>query len=593
MRPSTLPELIFTNCERFSDRPLFYLKKNGTYQPFSYRWFHDQILTLATALKSLGLKKGDRIAILSENRVEWPVTDMAIMSIGAITVPIYPTLTPQQIRDILGDCQANAVFVSSKTQLEKILSIRDQLPAIQYIVSYDSFTSESQPAVLSFSSLMESVKKPVHWEELKSELSPEMIASIVYTSGTTAEPKGVLLHHKGLVFDIISAESVLNLHESDIFLSFLPLSHLYERVAGHYCPMWKGAAIAYAESLETVKENILEIKPTVIVAVPRFYEKILLGIRNAILSSSWFSRSLGLFALDYGQHFLSDANRQKKFAHKLVYNLFNIIVYKKIRQKLGGNIRYLISGGAPLPTTVFYFFAALGYPIIEGYGLTETHLIVTLTPYGQNRPGSCGKPIPGIELKIAWDGEILVKGPTVMAGYYNKPEQTAEAIDPEGWFHTGDIGYLDQDQFLYITGRKKHIIITSGGKNIVPGPVEDALKTSPYIIDAVLIGNQRKFPMALILPDLERLHQFAQEHGIAFRHDQELLQHPLVTDLFYTELEKTQKDLARFEKAKHFILIDIIPTIENGLLTPSLKIKREKLEQLYLSRIEEIYAQYN
>jgi long-chain acyl-CoA synthetase len=595
MNPASIPEMIFQIAEQYPDKPAFYMKKHQTYEPVTYAQFSDQLHLVAAALHQKGVTPGERIAILSENRIEWPLVDVAGMGLGAVTVPIYPTLTPNQIEFILQDAGVKGIFVSDSHQMEKILSIKSNLKRLQWIVTFESlhpdldFVSDWEQFLESGQELYQ--QTPGFLKERIRTLDPLACTTIVYTSGTTGQPKGVMLTQRGFMHDIISAESVLHLNKDDIFLSFLPLSHLYERIAGHYTPIWKGAAIAYAESLEEVAKNIKEIRPTVLIAVPRFYEKIMNRIRENIFTGNFVKSWLGKISFTLGKIRFHG----NPFSSRLIFPffaLFDILIFRKIRHNLGGRIRYLISGGAPLSPDVLSFFEIIGLPIVEGYGLTETHLIVTLTPYKKHKYGSCGKPIPGVSVKIAEDGEILVKGPTVMSGYYNLPDATREVIDEEGWFHTGDIGYLDEENYLFITGRKKHIIVTSGGKNISPGPVEDALKQSPYIQDAALIGNGRKFPLALIVPDVDALKQFAYEKGISFQDWEELITHPDIIHLYHQELESTQKHLARYEKAKQFILLDILPTVENGFLTPSLKLKKEKLEQHYMHQINKIYNRF-
>lgn len=594
MIPKSIPEMVMHNCKTFSDRAVFHVKKNGKYRSFTYSWLEQEIKKAASALIQLGIQNQDKVAILSENRIEWPIIDVATMGIGGVVVPIYPTLTPKQIQYILHDSESKVIFVSNSYQRDKILQIKNECPNIQYIISLDPVSGDE---VLSWEDLLSKAsnflrENPSFFEKKVKELDPEQTTTIVYTSGTTGNPKGVMLHQKGFMHDIVSAESVLGLQKEDIFLSFLPLSHLYERIAGHYCPIWKGASIAYAESIESVPQNILEIKPTVIVAVPRFYEKMVNKIEEGIQASPKIVQILAKSSMSFGALYHSITNSFLKLVLKPIYNLFYNLSYRKILQKLGGRIRYLISGGAPLPSFILQFFESIGLPIIEGYGMTETHLIITLTPYGKHKYGSCGKPIPGVEIKISEEGEILVKGPTIMKGYYHLPEETQNSISADGWFHTGDLGYMDEEGYVFITGRKKHIIITSGGKNIAPQPVEDALKQSPYIHDVVMIGNGRKFPVALIVPEMEELISFAQSKNIDYRQVKDLLHHPLIKELYYQELEDKQKGLARYEKAKHYILIPEAPSIENGLLTPSLKIKREKLEQKYIHEINSLYERF-
>ncbi|GAB4170782.1 MAG: AMP-dependent synthetase/ligase [Calditrichia bacterium] len=597
VKPLTIPEMIIQNCQTYSNKPAFYIKEQGAYHPYSYHWMLEQISSLGYALHHMSTGSHLKAAILSENRVEWILTDIAVMGIGGIVIPIYPTLTPEQIRFILLDSGTELIFVSNKHQLDKIMEIFDEVPSLIHIITYDEMDMQLPDYVSSYRSFLEQhpiddTRSIEFYNQQVRSLDPQATTTIVYTSGTTGNPKGVMLHQQGLMHDIINAESVLPLNDNDIFLSFLPLSHLYERIAGHYCCLWRGGAVAYAESIETVVDNISEVKPTVIVGVPRFYEKVATRIQHAFREAGGIKRFLAEHALAFGQSWFQKPDFKQKLKNRLLFNVYNKIVYQKIIQRLGGNIRYLISGGAPLSPEVLRFFVSIGLTLVEGYGLTETHLIVTLTPPGKSRYGSCGQPIPGVNVKIAEDGEILISGPTIMKGYYNQPELTKDVIDHDGWFHSGDIGYLDEDNYLFITGRKKHIIVTSGGKNIAPQPVEDALKQSPYIADAVLVGNGRKFPLAMIVPDLKSLQRFCTSQQIEYTSLSELIRHPQIQDLYQSEIDQAQQHLARYEKAKQFIIMDELPTIENGFMTPSLKLRREKIEEAYKHQINAVYEQF-
>jgi long-chain acyl-CoA synthetase len=401
-----------------------------------------------------------------------------------------------------------------------------------------------------------------------------------------------MLNQKGFIIEIINAESVLSLYADDVFLSFLPLSHLYERLAGHWCPLYRGATIHYAQSIETVIQDIAEARPTVMVSVPRLYEKVAATVYEQIENSSSLKRNLFYWALNTGlkYHEKRIEGKVSKVLKKR-YQLADKVVFSKIKTKLGGKFRCPIAGGAPLSVDTLKFFEAIGLRIVEGYGMTETHLIITLTAPGKTKYGSCGKPIPEVQVKIAQDGEVLVKGDTLMMGYYNRPDLTAEVLDAQGWLHTGDIGYLDEDNYLFLTDRKKNIIVTSGGKNVAPAPIEHMLKTSRYIDEVCLVGNRQRFVSALIIPNYELLKKWGTEQGIDVTDLREFLNHDKVNQLIWQEIEEKQKSFARYESVKKFVLLPEPFNIDKDELTPSLKIKRNVVEKKYADIISRMYRE--
>ena len=582
--------LIFETVKKYPDKPVFRYFREHDWHEITYRQMRDQIKYLAVALLEQGLSAGDPVAILSNNLPEWPITDFAVFAMRGVVVPIYPTLPPNQIAYILKDAGVKAIFVENALQYDKINSIREQVPSLRKIFSYEplSGVTRFQTLIEQGSALFE--QKETEFNQSVAAIDPEETCSLVYTSGTTGEPKGVMLCHRGFVKDIINAESVLGLREDDVFLSFLPLSHLYERLAGHWCAMYKGATIHYARGIDTVVEDIAVARPTIMVSVPRLYEKIANAMQEKAEQGSALTRNIFYWAIGTGleyheQRRKGNVNRWLKRRYKLAERL----VFNKVKTKLGGRFRHPIAGGAPLSKDTLRIFEAIGLPIIEGYGMTESHLIITLTPPGQVHYGSCGKPIPEVEVKIAEDGEVLVKGPTVMKGYYNKPEMTKEVIDSDGWLHTGDIGYLDEENFLFLTDRKKNIIVTSGGKNVAPAPIEQKLKTSKFIEEVCLVGNHRKFVSALIVPSYEMVREWAKNQGIAVADVSKLLRDQKVLTLFQNEIDRLQEEFARYEKVKKFILLPEPFSIESGELTPSLKIKRNVIEKHYKDQIDALY----
>ncbi|MDD5765936.1 MAG: long-chain fatty acid--CoA ligase [Candidatus Marinimicrobia bacterium] len=590
----SLPHLLQNSIRQYSDKAALLYKRDGELRSYTYREFGEAIHIVADGLADIGVQTGDKIAILSNNRPEWTIVDFACYTLKAVVVPIYQTLPPNQIAYILKDSETRAIFVEDQTQFDKIVEIESELPDLQFIFSFNPIETPHEK-LTEYSQIVEKGKNhrqanPDFFKTSMDSIKTDDVCSIVYTSGTTGEPKGVMLHHRGFITEIISSETTLNVYSTDIFLSFLPLSHLYERVAGHYTAMYRGATIFYSQSINTVIDDLAEARPTMVVSVPRLFEKIARKVMDEVESSPAYKQKIFNWAVNTGRKY-RDQKIEGKISHwmKDRYRIANFLVFKKIKQKLGGRMRCPIAGGAPLSIQTLKFFEALDMPIIEGYGMTETHLILTLTPFGKTRYGSCGRVINEVQMKIANDGEILVKGQTLMAGYYKKPEMTRDVIDSEGWLHTGDIGHLDEDNFLYITDRKKNILVTSGGKNVASAPIENVLKTSRFIEDVCLIGDRRKFVSAIIIPNFETLRKWATEHRIHVDSDKELVEHPSVYNLIWMEIETLQRDFARYEKVKKFLLIPEPLSIDKGEMTPSLKIKRSILEDKYKEQIDQLY----
>jgi long-chain acyl-CoA synthetase len=590
----SVAHMMFNSIEQHASRNALLIKRSGILQTYTYQQLGESIRSLTHGFLEQGLQAGDRVAILSNNMPEWTITDFAVFCMRGVVVPLYQTLPPAQIAYILKDAGARCVCVQNRQQYGKIMQVKADLPQLEYIFTFENWP-EKPDFIRTFDHLLESgrrhrVENPNHLQQSLDAIRGEDLCSLVYTSGTTGEPKGVMLNHKGFVTDIINAESVLNLYADDVFLSFLPLSHLYERLAGHWCPLYRGAAIYYAESIETVIRDIAEARPTVMVSVPRLYEKVAAAVYEQVEKSSALKRNLFYWALNTGLRY-----HQKRIEGKVSgllekkYQLADKIVFTKIKTKLGGRFRCPIAGGAPLSVDTLKFFEAIGLRIVEGYGMTETHLIITLTPPGKTKYGSCGKPIPGVEVKISGDGEVQVKGDILMQGYYKRPELTREVIDEDGWLHTGDVGYLDEDRYLFLTDRKKNIIVTSGGKNVAPAPIEHMLKTSRYIDEVCLVGNRQRFIGALIIPNFELLKKWATEQGIDVTNLEKLLAHDKVNQLLWQEIEERQKSFARYEAVKKFVLLAEPFQIEKEELTPSLKIKRNVVEKKYADVIAKMY----
>lgn len=594
---STIPEMFVRLTDRFakSSRPLLMAKREGAYRPIGYAEARRNAERTALGLAALGVKAGDRVSIISENRPEWVYADQGIAALGAISVPVYPTMTARQNEYIFNDAGIRAVIVSNQFQLSKVLKSIDAVPTLEHVVVMNETFETADPRVMSLQRLWElgeefGAKHPGYLDETRSRVRPEDLLTLIYTSGTTGNPKGVMLTHANLCTNIIDAATCIEIVENDVLLSFLPLSHSFERMAGNYTAMACGATIAYAESIETVQANLVEVRPHVVTTVPRLFERMYTRVMKQIDAAPPQRKKIFFWAIDVGKKYAA-ARKAKKFAPFLLLQraIADRLVYSKLREKLGGRIKFMVSGGAALPKEFGEFFEAVGILILEGYGLTETSPVISVNRFSDYRFGTVGRPIPNVEVKIAPDGEILARGPNIMKGYWNLPEETAAVIEPDGWFHTGDIGEFDSDGFLRITDRKKHLFVSSGGKNIAPQPIENLFLASKYIEQFVLIGDRRMYCTALVVPDFDALKAYAGEHGIGPLHNHELVRHPLIHALIEKDIEELQKDLANFERVRKFILLAKPFTIEDGELTPTQKVRRKVVEEKYAHLIERMY----
>jgi long-chain acyl-CoA synthetase len=592
MSIETIPQQFLEAVETYDKPDAFRYKSGGRFVGLSHRRVMEMVYKAALGLQALNLAKQDRVALLSENRYEWIVSDLAILSAGCITVPVYPTLPTNQIEYILNDSESRAVFVSTGEQLAKVQACRANLPQLQHVISFDPDCNAD--GVITLEALIargDMADGTPDFRELISTIGKYDWASIIYTSGTTGTPKGSILTHWNFLSNVNGALSVLYIGPEDSCLSFLPLSHVLERTAGYYVMMTVGASIAFAENMNTVADDLVEVSPTVMVAVPRFYEKIYARVMEAIEQGSGTKQSLFHWAMKTGQKYLDESLEGKvSFMTRRKRGLANALVFRKLKARTGGRIRFFVSGGAPLNPEINRFFHAAGIPVLEGYGLTETSPVIACNTFEDLKFGTVGKPLPNVDVKIAEDGEILVRGDLVMQGYYKKPEETNLAI-VDGWFHTGDIGHLDKDGFLSITDRKKDVIVTAGGKNVAPQAIENCLKNSKYIEEAIVIGNARKFVSAVIVPNFENLRVFADEKRISCDSDTGLVENPQVLRLFEEEIERLCESFASFERIKRFALLESPLSIESGELTPSLKVKRRIVEKKFKDRIEALYAE--
>jgi long-chain acyl-CoA synthetase len=570
-------------------------KRGGRWVALSYAELAEQVQDFSLGLLELGVTPGDRVAILSENRPEWAVADYACLAARCTDVPIYPTLPAKQAEYILRDSGSVAVLVSSATQLEKVLAVRDRLPAIRYVIALDHPAPER--GVLGWGEVLArgraARERYPDWRAAALRIAPEDLATIIYTSGTTGDPKGVMLTHGNIASNVSICVPLFSFSDVDECLSFLPLSHIFERMFGHYSMLHAGVVINYAESIDTVPADMQDRRPTVMASVPRLYEKIYGRVLDSVRASSVPRQRIFRWARQVGEEWAERTldGRPIRPSLALRRRLADRLVFAKLRARTGGRIRFFISGGAPLSAEIARFFYAAGMPILEGYGLTETSPVITVNTFEHQKLGTVGPPIPGVEVQIAPDGEILARGPNIMRGYYRKPEATAEALDADGWFHTGDIGVIDAEGYLRITDRKKDLIVTAAGKNIAPQPIENLAKTSRYVSNAVMLGDRRPFPIMLVVPNADVLRDLGARHGVAEETVEGLLGRAEVRGAIEREVRKTLRDLAQFEMPKKFLLVPRDFSVEGGELTPTLKVRRRIVEDRHRAAIEALYAE--
>lgn len=594
---SNLAEMFYGTCKKFPERTGMMFKKEGVYQPVKFREMRESVVNIAAGLASLGVKKGDRIVLLAENRKEWAYFDYAIFSVGAVTIPVYATLLAGDIQYIINDSEARLVVVSNLTQFKKITDVEKDLRNVKKFILIDPEGVQHKNTV-ALSDLLEMGRaylrdKPGFTEKTTGKLSRQDLATIIYTSGTTGEPKGVMLTHGNFLSNVEAALRSFPIDENDTFLSFLPLSHVFERMAGHFLANCAGSTIAYAESVEAVPQNLQEVKPTVMTSVPRLFEKIYARVVGAVEEGSPLKRKLFYWAIGVGRQVteLEQKSMEPRGVLKIKYNLANKLVFSKLKERVGGRIRFFVSGGAPLAKEIGEFFTAAGLLVLEGYGLTETSPVIAVNRLDKFKFGSVGLKLDNVEVKIAEDGEILTRGPHVMKGYYKRDDATKEVMDKDGWLYTGDIGHIDEDGMLIITDRKKNIIVTAGGKNVAPQKMENLLATSRYIEQVLVIGDKRRFCSAVIVPSFETIEKFAAEKGISYQSKKDLCNNPEVVALIKAEIDAANAQCASYETVKKFIVLEEPFSIESGELTPSLKIKRKIVEQNYHDRINALYAE--
>ena len=593
----TIADLPFHNMGRFQKAMMIGRCSDTGIVGIGTKEVFERIRDLGLGLASLGVTSGDRVAIVSESRPEWVLCDMAILALGGVTVPIYPTLNGSQVRYILADAGARLAIVSTRQQLEKIQEVRHQLPALEAVIVLDEDVA-SKASVMG----LEEVARRGHeqitsswgagkeFRERARAVRPGQLATIIYTSGTTGEPKGVMLTHGNLVSNLYAADECLNLTTDDVALSFLPLSHAFERMAS-FLYLFSGTTMIFAESFDTIGRDIALVRPTMVTGVPRVYEKMqarILEKGQAAAGARGMLFKWGLGVATKRARAELQGKRPKPL-NALQAGIADRLVFSKVRAGVGGRLRIAVSGSAPLPVSVMEFFSAVGLPIVEGYGLTETAPILTVNPPGALRSGSVGKAVRDVEIRIAPDGEILARGANIMTGYYNKPEATADVLK-DGWFHTGDIGTIDDQGYLAITDRKKDLIVTSGGKKIAPQPIENTLKRSPLVSEAVVLGDRQRYAAALIVPDFAALERRLKDLGRPPGGREALVTREDVVGLYEEIVSGLNHELAQYEQIKRFALLPREFSIESGELTPTLKVKRRVVEEKWRAVIDGLYS---
>ena len=591
--PGTVNQLYFEAIRRFDKPDALMTRATGTWASISHQTIRTQVRRVALGLRALGIRKGDRVAILSENRPEWLYADYGCLTAGVTDVPVYPTLPAEQVPDVVADAGAVAIFVSNAAQAAKIERMRVEMPLLRHVITFEAIASAGATMTLAQLVAMgatdESPEAIARYEAEALAVEPSALATLIYTSGTTGKPKGAMLTHDNFFSNTSATRDAVEVGPDDLALSFLPLSHVFERQAD-YLLFSRGCTIAYADSVDTVPLNMMEVRPTMMMSVPRLYEKLYARVLDSAISAGGLKKQIFFWARGVADRWADEklAGRDPGGLLALQYRFAQRLVFSKLKARVGGRLRFFVSGGAPLASEINKFFYAAGLTILEGYGLTETSPVISVNTPAAFRIGTVGKVIPGVEVQIAADGEILARGPNIMQGYFNRPDATAEAIDAEGWFHTGDIGVLD-DGYLRITDRKKDIIVTAGGKKIAPQPIENLVKTNKYVSQAVMIGDKRKFPIILVVPNWEQVEKWAKIKDILWTDRAQLLAMPTVQAKMDKEVLSQLTGLARYEMPKRVVLLERDFSLDSGELTPTLKVKRRVVDKNYKPLIDRVY----
>ncbi len=573
-------------------------RPGGGWQEYTRREVTDRVRAISLGLQAIGVERGDRVAILAHTGMDWAVADWASLLAGAVVVTVYPTLPPDQIEFILRDSGARLVFTGDSELLAKLLDVRGPVPEVTAAVVFDPVATRVDGLeILSLDDLAARGDAALNlagsWESRARKTLPSELATLIYTSGTTGSPKGVMLTHSNLHANTYQATACLPIGPTDRVLSWLPLSHSFERTAGHFLMWAAGVQIAYTEGVDFVARDMMEVRPTIMIGVPRLFEK----FYDAVVEAVEDGGAVKMVGFRLAKWF-GDLHSAKRLAGKkpgpalrAAFRLSDGIVFSKLRQRTGGRVRFFISGAAPLSAGIARFFYSGGLTILEGYGLTETSPVTNVNLPGDIRFGTVGPPIPGTEVRIADDGEILMRGPQIMKGYFGNPQATREVIDAECWLHSGDIGHLDDDGYLTITDRKKNLIVTAAGKNIAPQPIEERIARSPYIEQIVMLGDKRKFPIILVVPSFQAF-RVALPGNVVDEEDRKRFQeHPALLEIVESDIAPRIAGLARHERPKRILIVADTFSVANGLLTPTLKIKRREIARRYADRIEKLYAE--
>jgi long-chain acyl-CoA synthetase len=597
---TTLADLAFQAAARYPNRTVLRRSHGNAFVDMSGQELFEQVRDLSLGLTDLGLSEGDRVALVAENRPEWCVTDLAVQAAGAITVPVYPTLTSEQILYLLNDCGATLAVVSNRAEVEKIAAIRARAPRLATTIVMDADGQPWPEQVVTFAEVAARGQRRLltddaegrRFQERAVSIREDAVATIIYTSGTEGDPKGVMLTHRNLLSNVEAAVSVLGVRSDDVALSFLPLSHAFERMA-LYTYLYAGATVVFAESPATLARDMVTVRPTLMTAVPRVFEKLYARIHETVAHASRPRQAIFRWAVTIGRRrsALVRSSRPVGRLLALQHRVAESLVFHDIRAATGGRLRVLVSGSAPLPHTAAEFFDAVGLTIVEGYGLTEASPVLTVNPLDRPKFGTVGRALPGVELRIADDGEILARGPNIMCGYYGRPEAARAVLESDGWLHTGDIGTLDRDGYLTITDRKKDLIVTSGGKSVAPQPIENELRRDPLIAEAMLVGDRRKFIAALLVPDFPALGQRLAELDRPGGTPDALVVRADVIDLFQRAVDAVNIMRAPFETIKRFALLPSEFTTAGGELTPTMKLKRRVVEERWRSVIDALYEE--
>ena len=595
--PDPLAKMFWDRVERGGDRPAQQFKRGGSWQTLTWRQVGEAVREVAAGLLALGRRKGDAVAILSASRPEWVQADFAVFSVGGMTIPVYPTYPPDLIQYIVNDAGVKTLIVEDAAQLAKVLEVRAKMDGLEQVVVIDpQGVADSSPLVLTWQALREKGRAALATlgGEITSRVAataPDDIATIVYTSGTTGPPKGVVQTHGNHMAALGASGQTMAVDEGDVHLLFLPLAHSFGRLES-FTGVYRGLLTAFAENIDKLRDNLPEVRPHFICSVPRVFEKVYAGVITRAEAGSPLKKRIFRWAVGVGREVsrLKQARRPVPGLLAFKYRLAEKLVFSKMQAALGGRLRFAVSGGAPLAPDIAQFFHGAGVLILEGYGLTETCPVLTFNRPGHFKFGSVGQVLPGIDVKIAADGEIVARGPNIAKGYFKKPDATAEVFSADGWFATGDIGTIDPDGFLFITDRKKDLIVTAGGINIAPQNIENLLKADPFISQVMVHGDRRPYPVALITVNPEELDKLSKAAGLASLDPAALVKHPTVVERVTRIIELKNGELQSYAKIKRFTILPEDFTVDNGLLTPTLKVKRKVIREKYQPEIDALYG---